>query len=998
MRIAHVITLFLPDFVGGATLVCARVAGALRARGHEVHIFCGRPDASAPPYSEQSWQVDGLAVTGVHCAAGYDQTDPRNYRHPEVTPVFERFLDRVRPEVVHFHSIQALGATLLDAAAARRIPIVVTMHDWWWFCMRLFLVDGADFICPLRVTPERCHCAPDYDFPTRRRDVTLALAHAARILTPSRFLAEAVVANGVARSQVEVCPNGIDVPRSRVVRRPGPVRFGYFGGPDNRLKGLPTLLSAAEALGVGGWELVLYGCGPSSGRLARRLVDRVGQTSTIAAAVVDRVRLLPAFAPEHLAAVLGTLDCLVVPSLMRESYSLATREALAVGVPVIASDSGGPGEVVRPASNGLVFAAGDVDDLASQMRRVVLEPDLLERLKEGAATTAIPSVAEQVTQLEEVYDAVVRLPPSVASPAASGPHGAADAKHTPRHVLFVTGIDGAPFRYRVINLQDQLATAGIASTALYFTDPSIPAALAHADLVVVYRVPMSGYVRAWIEEARRRGVPLVFSCDDLVFDPAATPHAALALLPDGHRAGWLGLIERYAATLRACDAFIGATEPLVAAAARAGLPGFVVPNALGDAQLAVAEAAYKRKRRAATSASSAASLRRGNQGLLRIAYASGSLMHDLDFGVVEHALAETLRVFPDVVLRLIGTVRIRSALTPFASRIERLPLLPWQHLWEQLCDVDVNLAPLTWSDPFANAKSAVKYLEAAAVGVPTVASPTAAFREAIRDGVNGLLAGGENEWIVALRNLLTDAGLRRRLGNSARNDAFLHYTPAAQAPSTIDALGRVCELSLPRPPAATPTPPGPISPRLEEPHGPFDDEIGRYDLEPEDALAGTAQLSHDTPSPFLLTARAVGQTFVAAADGLYRIDVRVVAGSGRQPCRLVVHLADRAGGVDVRRVEIESGARADDAWVAAEFAPLPDSAGRSLYCWVEATGAGDAKAVALWCYVQGWGEEVPGGLHLDHRPAPGSLTFRTFARALESPAGAADRAPGAPPS
>ena len=50
MKVAQVITLFLPDFVGGATLACARVAQGLRARGHAVEVFCGRPHGDAAPH------------------------------------------------------------------------------------------------------------------------------------------------------------------------------------------------------------------------------------------------------------------------------------------------------------------------------------------------------------------------------------------------------------------------------------------------------------------------------------------------------------------------------------------------------------------------------------------------------------------------------------------------------------------------------------------------------------------------------------------------------------------------------------------------------------------------------------------------------------------------------------------------------------------------------------------------------------------------------------
>ncbi len=962
MRIAQVITLFLPDFVGGATLACAELARGLAARGHDVAVFCGRPHADATLYDETTWRVDGMPVTGVNAAPGYALLDPRNYHHPGVIPVFERFLDRHRPDVVHFHSIQALGADLLAVAAARDVPVVLTMHDWWWFCARLFLVDEQDFICPPRVAPTRCRCAPNYDFVARRRHLDAMLERADRILTPSRILAEAAIANGVEPSRVTVCPNGIRPAPTAVVPRPGPVRFGYFGGPDNRLKGLPALLRAASALDIGGWQLVLHGV-PHAGL-------------ALDATIRDRARALPPFPPERLSAVLSDLDCLLVPSLMRESYSLVTREALAARIPVIVSDSGGPAEIVRDGVNGLVFATGDPLDLASCMRRLVLSPELLARLRAGAAATPVPRLVDQIAATERVYAGVAReraehspteeshrVPPAPSS-SRSASHPAREPA-PPRHVLFVAGMDGAPLRYRVTNLRDQLAHHRIASRVLYFTDPSLPRALAETDLVIVYRVPMDAWVESWIGEARRLGRRLIFSCDDLIFDPLATPHAALALLEPPQRAWWLAATDRYAATLRACDAFLAPTEPLAAAAARLGVHGFVVRNGLGTAQLEVAEAARK-----AAWARGSSSRRTGAS--LRLGYLSGTIMHDLDFATVEPALAEVLDARPTVGLRLVGHLRTSRRLEPFRSRIERVPFLPWHELFACLAEIDVNLAPLQSPDPFSDAKSEVKYLEASVMGIPTVASPTTAFRHVIRDRLNGRLAANRDQWRGALLALLDDAGTRQRLGNAAYEDVFLRRTPAAQAGTLMAALmevfaGKAAERAHDRRRDAGAQLPG---------------EIGRYDLEPEGVTAGSAQLAHDTPSPRLAPDSSVGQQFRATADGLYRIDIRLGTEGRAHRQRLTLRLADQAGPTAqvLRQAAFAVDPFVDGAWAAVEFTPLADSAGRRLYFWIETDTPGSPDGVTLWTYVRGWGDIPPAGLHLDHRPVPGSLTFRTFHR------------------
>src|SRR6185295_5991083 len=99
--------------------------------------------------------------------------------------------------------------------------------------------------------------------------------------------------------------------------------------------------------------------------------------------------------------------------------------------------------------------------------------------------------------------------------------------------------------------------------------------------------------------------------------------------------------------------------------------------------LAIAEEMRKRRWRLAPH-DAARAPRRDPARVLRVAYASGSLMHDLDFALVEPALAAVLDRMPGVRLRLIGPLRTGATLAPFHDRIERLPFVPWQELCARL--------------------------------------------------------------------------------------------------------------------------------------------------------------------------------------------------------------------------------------------------------------------------------------------------------------------------
>ena len=95
---------------------------------------------------------------------------------------------------------------------------------------------------------------------------------------------------------------------------------------------------------------------------------------------------------------------------------------------------------------------------------------------------------------------------------------------------------------------------------------------------------------------------------------------------------------------------------------------------------------------------------------------------------------------------------------------------------------DINLAPLETSNPFCEAKSELKYFEAALVDVPTVgASPTAPFAATIRHGETGFLAADETEWYAALKRLVTEPGLRALIARNAFFDVLWRYGPERRA-------------------------------------------------------------------------------------------------------------------------------------------------------------------------------------------------------------------------
>jgi glycosyltransferase involved in cell wall biosynthesis len=116
---------------------------------------------------------------------------------------------------------------------------------------------------------------------------------------------------------------------------------------------------------------------------------------------------------------------------------------------------------------------------------------------------------------------------------------------------------------------------------------------------------------------------------------------------------------------------------------------------------------------------------------------------------------------------------------------DRRPTLPGvPHSWrpwsaddevEALSEFDIGLMPMP-DDPWARGKSAMKALLYMAMGIPAVCSPVGTNREVIRHGENGLLASTPAEWKEALRALVADAELRRRIGRAGRETVESGYS------------------------------------------------------------------------------------------------------------------------------------------------------------------------------------------------------------------------------
>jgi glycosyltransferase involved in cell wall biosynthesis len=340
-------------------------------------------------------------------------------------------------------------------------------------------------------------------------------------------------------------------------------------------------------------------------------------------------------------------------------------------------------------------------------------------------------------------------------------------------VLLVYDDQGAWTRYRCEHLSEQLGYLGATSDIVQSRQIDLAKAIEHYECVVLNRVSWTDAVSALFERARALGKIVIFDTDDLVFEPAMHAHFAfLDHWTDRERRAWTERLGEFRMTLRACGRASVSTAPLCEHARRHCDHVEVVFNAVSEQMVALADAALEQH------GDNTAPFP-GRE--VSIAYLSGSRTHERDFSEAGEALVWALDTYPQVRCLLVGKLDLDARFDRFESRIARIPVQPWQALPELLSRVDVNLAPLERDNPFTECKSSVKYLEAALVAVPTIASARPDFVRVIDHRRNGLLADSPEEWREALRQLIESPELRHELGRRAHDDVRLHHTTKRQA-------------------------------------------------------------------------------------------------------------------------------------------------------------------------------------------------------------------------
>jgi|SRR5690348_12822743 glycosyltransferase involved in cell wall biosynthesis len=457
MKILLAVHTFFPNWRAGTEVYTLSLARTLRKCGQDVQIVCYEPAANSPPQVKGVDELyEDLPVHRIYFQPNYVSRLLHEYFNPQVENYLIGFYRRAQPDVVHVVHSMHLSAAAITAAKELGLPVVCTATDFWYICptYRLLRVDNS--ICPGPVN--FLECIRCYALPNPKRDAFFAkLAHwgpgvgALRsaleftfhlpglqstpklrnlrslverprrlrevlslvdvLIAPNQNTVRVLKHNGISPKRFVQLGFGLSLPRDlRTTKTPSQkLRLGFIGTLEFA-KGPHLLLEAFRRLPNPKMQITLYG--------DRRIhPDYFARLQRIAASD-PRIRFADTFPNERIGAVLADIDLLVIPSIWYENSPLVLYSAFATKTPVIVSDIGSLADAVCHGQNGLVFEVGNLEDLARQIDRVLEDPSLLEKLRQGIP--AVKSIDQNVAELLEIY-ATLSLHPALLKPALNTP-------------------------------------------------------------------------------------------------------------------------------------------------------------------------------------------------------------------------------------------------------------------------------------------------------------------------------------------------------------------------------------------------------------------------------------------------------------------------------------------------------------------------------------------------------------------------------------------------
>lgn len=392
-----------PNFIGGAEIIAHNQAITLQKYGFAT-VMAVALDVSGRYSLGETYldKVDGIHVLRI--AVPGENFDSRgiNFFDPTINTIFEEICELIKPDIAHCHNLIGMSLGIIDVVKKYGAKVCVTLHDNWGFCYKNTILDNKGELCANVFSCEKCLpalTAEDMYIPigVRKSYFRRTLEKVDAFISPSQYLANSYLRAGFNYHKMHVLWNGIDTARFVGVKKISSEKIrityvGYFG----KHKGIELLIKAVSMLKNKNIEINLIGAGEEQDNYKKLAAEN---------GCLHQLRFWGKIANQDIGNAYAETDIYCLPSIWPENQPVSITEAMACGIPVIASDLGGNRELVKDGKTGFLFKAGDEEDLMNKIKCFIDDRSLVERFGSAGKKIMMENgYHNQVMKLNEIYE------------------------------------------------------------------------------------------------------------------------------------------------------------------------------------------------------------------------------------------------------------------------------------------------------------------------------------------------------------------------------------------------------------------------------------------------------------------------------------------------------------------------------------------------------------------------------------------------------------------
>lgn len=392
-----IISTFYPPFYFGGERATQREAETLVQRGHEVTVV-----TSSPNRKSGTEDINGVSI---HRIVPFNLYPPYEFQNKPILnkilfhivdvlgpfshQAIKQILKKVNPDVVYINNFKGLSLAVFSAVKGLGLPSVFSVNDYSLICPRANLLRSSGEICNNQPLTCRVY-AQTQKYLFTRSQPSMVIANA-------QFTLDKFKENGffsgmnLAREVIGVAPVKIKTKKDEVE-----FNILYIGGI-TRHKGVHVLINAFIKLKQANVRLHIVGKGSDTDEMKRL------------AGTDSKITFYGFIPDDELAQLRHSANISVVPSIWYDMAQGVICESYSYGTPVIGSRIGGIPELIEEGYNGLLFEAGNSEQLQAILERLIANPQELKKLEAGAFESSKKyDIEGHVSRLEEIFTALAR--------------------------------------------------------------------------------------------------------------------------------------------------------------------------------------------------------------------------------------------------------------------------------------------------------------------------------------------------------------------------------------------------------------------------------------------------------------------------------------------------------------------------------------------------------------------------------------------------------------